>query len=173
MLNGDNAALTITVGTGNFASAFGQTRPFTIGTRSKAIVYDFLLYARCCFFERDAQSYAHIAAFFSHISASSRAAAEKRAEQVAHAAETAAKQIFEINILGSAAARSARNSAETIVLSSFIRIAQNVISLVKLLKAIFSIRILVHIGMKLTGLLTESFLDLIVACRLVNAKHLV
>lgn len=77
MLNSDDTTLTVTVGAGNLASAFGQTRTLAIGARSKTIVDNFLLYARCGFFKHDTQSNTHIAAFFSHVSASSSATAEK------------------------------------------------------------------------------------------------
>ena len=75
--------------------------------------------------------------------------------------------------MGSATARGAGNGAEAIVLSALVGVAQHIVGFVELLEAVFRVRLLVHIRVKLASLLAESLLDLIVACRLVDAKNLV
>ena len=90
-----------------------------VGARRQAVVDDLLLRACGHLLQREAQAHAHVAAFACAAARPPAAAAEERAEDVAHA-EAAAEQVLEVHVaaasVGAAAARRAGNGAEAVVL---------------------------------------------------------
>ena len=123
-MNADDAALAAAFGTGDDLAVLAEARPLAVRARREAVVDDFLLDAARDLFERDAQADAHVAAFLARgAPALAALAAAERREDVAHAAEAAAKQVIEVDVAGPAAvsaARSAGDSPETVVLRALV-----------------------------------------------------
>ena len=131
----------------------------------KAVVHDLLLDAHRDFLEGQTQSHAHVAALAACGVAASGHAAEERAEDVAHAAETATEYVFEIDVAASVrtcATGSSRSCTGAVVVCALVGIGQDVVRLVELLELLLGVRRLVHVGMELARLLTERLLYLVV-----------
>ena len=172
MLHGDHAAPTVAIGAIDFFAALGLAGAIAHLARRQAVVDDFLLRARGDLFKRQTQANAHIAAFFAHRGATARSAAEEARENIAHAAETAAEDVFEVDVVASGgAARRSRNRAEAVVLRALIGIRKHVVGFVQFLETILCIGRFVHIGVKFARLAAKRLLDLGVGCIFADAQN--
>ena len=169
----DHAALAMAHAARDLLAALSQACAVAVRTGRQAVVDDLLLCAGGNLLERQTQADAHVATFFAHLRRPSGCTAEEGAEQVSHAAEPAAEQVFEVDVAARATACSARDGAEAVVLRALVRVRQNVVRFVELFEAVLGVGSLVHVRMKLACFFAERFLDFVVRRIAVDAKHFI
>ena len=160
VLDADDAARALATRALDLFAAVGATGATALVAGGEAVVHDVLLDAACDFLEGEAQADCHVTAVTALLTrAASAHAAEEGAEDVSHAAPAEALRRI--------------GRAEAVVHALLLGVGKHVVGLVELLEALFRVRRLVHVRMKLTCLAPERLLDLALGCVTRDTENIV